>query len=54
MSVPHSLEHTRYDVSDGVATVTLNRPEKMNAWTGTMDQFFLKKQQLLDEKGLKN
>jgi enoyl-CoA hydratase/carnithine racemase len=26
----------RYDVSDGIATVTLHRPEKMNAFTGVM------------------
>jgi enoyl-CoA hydratase/carnithine racemase len=25
-----------FDVTDGVATITLNRPEKMNAFTGTM------------------
>jgi len=25
-----------YDVSEGVATVTLNRPDRMNAWTDTM------------------
>lgn len=25
-----------YDVSDGVATITLNRPDKMNAFTNTM------------------
>jgi enoyl-CoA hydratase/carnithine racemase len=25
-----------YDVAGGVATVTLNRPERLNAWTGTM------------------
>ena len=24
------------DVKDGVATVTLNRPERMNAWTARM------------------
>ena len=26
----------RYDVADGVATVTLHRPEQLNAFTGTM------------------
>ncbi len=28
----------RYEVSDGIATLTLYRPEKMNAFTGTMMQ----------------
>ncbi|MBL0924829.1 MAG: crotonase/enoyl-CoA hydratase family protein [Sphingomonadaceae bacterium] len=27
-----------YDVAEGIATITLNRPEKMNAFTGTMMQ----------------
>lgn len=31
-------EHILYDVADRVATVTLNRPEKLNAWTATMER----------------
>jgi len=34
--MPH--EETRYSVHDRVATITLHRPEKLNAWTATMDQ----------------
>jgi enoyl-CoA hydratase/carnithine racemase len=30
------LKVVRYEVDDAVATVTLNRPERMNAWTGRM------------------
>ncbi len=30
------LKVTRYEVSDRVATVTLHRPERLNAWTGRM------------------
>jgi enoyl-CoA hydratase/carnithine racemase len=26
-----------YEVGDGVATITLNRPERLNAWTGAME-----------------
>ena len=28
-----NLETVLYDVRDGVATITLNRPDAMNAWT---------------------
>lgn len=30
------LKATRYAVEDAIATVTLHRPERMNAWTGRM------------------
>lgn len=30
------LEQTRYEVADGIATITLDRPDRMNAWTDRM------------------
>ena len=30
------LRAVRYEVADGVATVTLHRPDRLNAWTGRM------------------
>ncbi len=34
---PTDVEVTRYDVSDRVATITLHRPERLNAWTAQMN-----------------
>jgi enoyl-CoA hydratase/carnithine racemase len=31
-------EETLYEVADRVATITLNRPDKLNAWTATMER----------------
>ena len=31
-------QETQYSVADRVATITLNRPDKLNAWTATMEQ----------------
>ena len=30
------LKTTRYEVADRVATITLSRPRRRNAWTGRM------------------
>ena len=35
------LKVTRYEVSDRVATITLHRPERLNAWTGRMHAEYL-------------
>jgi enoyl-CoA hydratase/carnithine racemase len=32
------IQETLYQVSEGVATITLNRPDKLNAWTAIMEQ----------------
>ncbi|KJC43959.1 enoyl-CoA hydratase [Bradyrhizobium sp. LTSP885] len=33
-----TYEHILYDVSNGIATITLNRPDRMNAWTAIMER----------------
>ena len=33
-----SYQQLLFDVKDGVALITLNRPEAMNTWTATMSQ----------------
>jgi enoyl-CoA hydratase/carnithine racemase len=32
----HELKVTRYEVADAIATITLHRPDRLNAWTGRM------------------
>ncbi len=36
-----TYEHIAYDLADGVLTITLNRPEQLNAFTGTMQSELL-------------
>lgn len=36
MSAPSEYQQILYDVSDRVATITLHRPDRLNAFTGTM------------------
>jgi enoyl-CoA hydratase/carnithine racemase len=33
-----NFEQIRYEVSDGILTITLNRPERLNAWTPVMQR----------------
>ena len=33
-----TYQHILYEVSDKIATITLNRPDRMNAWTATMER----------------
>jgi enoyl-CoA hydratase/carnithine racemase len=43
------LKTILYDVTDGIATITLNRPHRMNAWTGRMHTEYRYQLQQADE-----
>ena len=47
------LKTVRYDTDEGVATITLNRPHRMNAWTGRMhiEYRYVLNEADLDESG---
>ena len=36
MPEPAAFTEIPYEVADGVVTITLNRPDRLNAFTGTM------------------
>lgn len=36
MNRPDDLHTVRYDVAERIATITLDRPDRLNAWTGRM------------------
>jgi enoyl-CoA hydratase len=44
-------QDTLYQVTDRVATITLNRPDKLNAWTAVMDQEVRSAMQEADQDG---
>ena len=33
-----NYQHILYEVSEKIATITLNRPDRMNAWTPIMER----------------
>ena len=33
-----TYQHILYEVSEKIATITLNRPDRMNAWTPIMER----------------
>ena len=33
-----AYQHILYEVSEKIATITLNRPDRMNAWTPIMER----------------
>src|SRR5688572_33372592 len=35
---PAAYQHIIYEVSEKIATITLNRPDRMNAWTAIMER----------------
>src|SRR5947199_5489918 len=35
------FEQIRYEVDEGILTITLNRPDRLNAWTPTMQRELL-------------
>ncbi len=49
MTDPAAFKHITYDVADHVATITLSRPEKLNAFTATMARELLAAFDLIDD-----
>lgn len=41
VTTPSSDDVVLYKIDDGIATLTLNRPERMNGWNGAMQQRYL-------------
>ena len=48
MTDPSAFSEIAYEVADNVATITLDRPEKLNAFTGTMMMELLRAFDLVD------
>jgi enoyl-CoA hydratase/carnithine racemase len=55
MSTEIGSEVVRYEAADGVATVTLNRPDRLNAWTREMSaQYFAALEQAAADPGVRS